>query len=50
MGHQLISNLKLWKAQSHKIRQSGQFLGRTLVPLLKTRLLFMYLNHQPKAP
>ena len=32
------ANIKLSKTQLHKIGQSGEFLGRLLEPLLKTRL------------
>ena len=40
------ANIKLSKAKLHKIGQSGGFLGRLLVPLLKTELpLIGYLNH-----
>ena len=35
------ANIKLLKIQLHKIGQSGEFLGRILVPLPKTRLPLM---------
>ena len=35
------ANIKLSKTQFHKIEQSGEFLGRRLVPLQKIGLLLM---------
>ena len=40
-GNNSSANIKLSKSQSHKIGQSGGFLGRLLGPLLKTRLLLV---------
>ena len=37
-GNYLSNNIKLSKTQLSKMRQSGGFLGRLLVPLLKTGL------------
>ena len=37
----LSTNIKLWKTQISKKKQSGGFLGRLLGPLLKTRLPLM---------
>ena len=37
-ANNFLANIKLSKNQLHKIEQSGGFLGRLLVPLLKTGL------------
>ena len=39
--HNFSANMKLSKTQYHKIKQSREFLGRLLGPLLKTGLLLM---------
>ena len=37
-ANNFLANIKLSKTHLHKIEQSGGFLGRLLVPLLKTGL------------
>ena len=39
--HNFSANMKLSKTQYHKIKQSREFLGRLLGPLLKTGLPLM---------